>query len=178
MIDKIVERFGHVDVLVNNAVRNFDSIAYEDLTWEEMQLDLDVSLKGAFLCAKAVTPGMIANGGGKIINVSSVYASDPPRDQLKYVVSKAAVEGLTRGLASELADRNIQVNAVVPSFVDTEVASRLHAGIRRKKAQAAAMSRNAKPEEVAQAVVFLASAFSSYTTGQRLLVTGGGPPYL
>ena len=175
LIDRAVEVFGGVDVLVNNAVRDFRPVAYDKLTWEEMQLDIDVTLKGAFLCSKAVVPRMLARGGGKIVNVSSVFAMEPPRDQLKYAVSKAALEGLSRALAAEFIDQNIQVNCVVPSFVDTEVASRLHAGISRKRAQDAPSHRNALPQEVAQAVLFLASGQATYTTGQRLLVTGGAP---
>lgn len=177
MVRTAVDRFGGVDVLVNNAVRDFRSIAYDDLGWDEMQGDLDVTVKGAFNCCKAVTPHMLERGGGKIVNVSSVYADDPPPDQLKYVVSKAALDGLTRGLSVEFAERNIQVNAVVPSFVDTDIASHIYDAIRSKKAQESPMKRNATPEDVAQAVVFLASSFSSYMTGQRVMVTGGGAPY-
>jgi 3-oxoacyl-[acyl-carrier protein] reductase len=178
LVASAVEHFGGIDILVNNAVRDFRSIAYADLDWEEIQADLDVTVKGAFLCAKLVTPYMRKRGGGKIVNISSVYAADPPADQLKYVVSKSALEGLARGLAAELAGLNIQVNTVVPSFVDTDIASQLHDGIRKKKAQESPMKRNATPEDVAHAILFLASSFSSYTTGQRILVTGGGSPYL
>jgi 3-oxoacyl-[acyl-carrier protein] reductase len=178
MVDGAVTRFGGIDVLVNNAVRDFRSIAYSDLDWDEIQADLDVTLKGAFTCAKLVVPHMLKRGGGKIVNISSIYAENPPPDQLKYVVSKAALEGLARGLAAELAGHNIQVNTVVPSFVDTEASSRMHDALRKRKAQQSPMRRNASPEDVAQAVLFLASSFSSYTTGQRILVTGGGAPYL
>jgi 3-oxoacyl-[acyl-carrier protein] reductase len=178
MVDAAVARFGGIDVLVNNAVRDFRSIAYADLAWDEIQADLDVTLKGAFNCAKLVVPHMLKRGGGKIVNISSIYAENPPPDQLKYVVSKAALEGLARALAAELAGQNIQVNTVVPSFVDTEVSSRMHDALRKRKAQQSPMGRNASPEDVAHAVLFLASSFSSYTTGQRILVTGGGAPYL
>lgn len=178
MVSTIVDELGAVDVLVNNAVRDFRSIAYDDLRWEEIQADLDVAVRGAFNCCKAVTSGMIDRRSGKIVNISSVYADDPPPDQLKYVVSKAALEGLTRALAAELAVHNIQVNAVVPSYVETDTVSQMHERISRKRAQSSPMKRNAIPDEVAQAVLFLASSFASYTTGQRLLVTGGGAPYL
>ena len=178
MMSNIIDELGAVDVLVNNAVRDFRSIAYEDLSWAEIQADLDVAVRGAFNCCKAVTSHMIGRQSGKIVNISSVYADDPPPDQLKYVVSKAALEGLTRALAAELAAHNIQVNAVVPSYVETDTVSQMHERISKKRAQFSPMKRNAVPEEVAQAVLFLASSFASYTTGQRLLVTGGGAPYL
>jgi 3-oxoacyl-[acyl-carrier protein] reductase len=175
MVEQAVARFGGIDILVNNAVRDFRSIAYADLRWDDVQADLDVNVKGAFHCCKSVTPYMLERGGGKIVNISSIYADNPPADQLKYVVSKAALEGLARALAVEFADRNIQVNTVVPSFVDTDIASQMYDSLRKKKAQEAPMRRNATPEDVAQTVLFLASNFSSYTTGQRILVTGGAP---
>jgi 3-oxoacyl-[acyl-carrier protein] reductase len=175
MVDMAVARFGGIDVLVNNAVRDFRSIAFAALDWTEIQADLDVTLKGAFWCSKLVAPHMLARGGGKIVNISSIYADDPPPDQLKYVVSKAALEGLARALAAEFAGKNIQVNTVVPAFVDTEIASQMHDAVKSFKARESPMKRNASPEDVAHAVLFLASSFSSYTTGQRILVTGGAP---
>jgi 3-oxoacyl-[acyl-carrier protein] reductase len=178
LVERSVERFGAVDVLVNNAVRDFRPIPFAQLTWDEVQRDLDVIAKGAFLCCQHVIPAMIAQGGGKIINIASVATDNPPPDQTKYVMAKSALVGLTRSLAVELASKNIQVNMVVPSFVETDLVAHVQEGFRNKIARETPMGRNASPVDVARAVLFLASSWSSFTTGQKLMVTGGGAPYL
>jgi 3-oxoacyl-[acyl-carrier protein] reductase len=173
-----VEQYGRIHVLVNNAVRDYRPISFLDLTWEEIEKDLDVVVKGAFLCCQHVIPLMLAQGEGKIINVSSVAVDNPPADQTKYVMAKSALVGLTRSLSVEYAARNIQVNLVVPNFVETDLVAHVPEGFRRKIARDTPMQRLASPVEVAQAIVFLASSFSSFTTGQKIMVTGGGAPYL
>jgi 3-oxoacyl-[acyl-carrier protein] reductase len=170
-------RFGRVDVLVNNAARDFRPIPFGQLTWDEIQRDIDVIAKGAFLCCQRAVPLMLAQGGGKIVNISTVAVDDPPPDQTKYVMAKAALVGLTRSLSRELAGRNIQVNMVVPNFVETDLVAHVPEGFRKRIAEATPMGRNASPVDVAQAVVFLASSFASFTTGQKIMVTGGGAPY-
>lgn len=178
MIGRAVERFGAIDILVNNAVRDFRPMNFLKLSWEDIQKDLDVTAKGAFNCCKEVIPLMIERGGGKIINVSTVATDNPPANQTKYVVSKSALVGLTRSLAVEFASKNIQVNMVAPNFVETDLVSHINPAFRKKIAQDTPMRRNASPEDVARAIIFLASSYSSFTTGQRIMVTGGGPPYL
>jgi len=173
-----VERYGTIHILVNNAVRDYRPIPFLNLTWDEIQKDLDVVGKGAFLCCQHVIPLMLAQGEGKIINISSVAVDNPPADQTKYVMAKSALVGLSRSLSVEYASRNIQVNLVVPNFVETDLVAHIPDGFRRKIARDTPMQRLASPVEVAQAVVFLASAFSSFTTGQKIMVTGGGAPYL
>jgi 3-oxoacyl-[acyl-carrier protein] reductase len=181
-VDQLVraglEQFGAIDVLVNNAARDFRPIPFAKLVWDEIQKDLDVILKGAFLCCRAVIPAMLERGGGRIINISSVATDNPPPDQLKYVVAKSALVGLTRSLAVEFAARNIQVNMVVPNFVETDLVAHVPDGFRQKIAQDTPMRRNATPVDVARAVVMLASSFASFTTGQKIMVTGGSAPYL
>lgn len=178
MIRKAGERYGAINILVNNAARDFRPIPFLKLTWEEIQKDLDVVAKGAFLCCREVVPGMLAQGGGKIINISSVAVDNPPPDQTKYVLAKSALVGLTRSLSIEFAAQNIQVNLVVPNFVETDLVAHIPEGFRKKIARETPMQRLGSPIDVAQAVVFLASSFSSYTTGQKIMVTGGGVPYL
>jgi 3-oxoacyl-[acyl-carrier protein] reductase len=173
-----LEKYGAVHVLVNNAARDYRPIPFLNLTWEEIQKDLDVIAKGAFLCCQQVIPHMIAQGGGKIINISSVAVDNPPSDQTKYVMAKSALVGLTRSLSIEFASKNIQVNLVVPNFVETDLVAHIPEGFRGKIARETPMQRLGSPIEVAQAVVFLASCFSSFTTGQKIMVTGGGAPYL
>ena len=173
-----LQHFGAVDVLVNNAVRDFRPIPFEQLTWDEVQQDLDVIAKGAFLCCQQVIPVMLEQGGGKIVNIASVAVDDPPANQTKYVMAKSALVGLTRSLSIEYASRNIQVNMVVPNFVETDLVAHVAEGFQRRIARDTPMGRNATPADVARAVLFLASAHSSFTTGQKLMVTGGGAPYL
>jgi 3-oxoacyl-[acyl-carrier protein] reductase len=173
-----IEKYGTIHILVNNAARDYRPIPFLKLTWDEIQKDLDVIGKGAFLCCQQVIPLMIAQGGGKIINISSVAVDNPPSDQAKYVMAKSALVGLTRSLSIEFASKNIQVNLVVPSFIETDLVAHIPEGFRGKIARETPMQRIGSPIEVAQAVVFLASSFSSFTTGQKIMVTGGGAPYL
>lgn len=178
MVAEARRRHGSIDVLINNAVRDYRPVPFLNLTWEEIQRDLDVIAKGAFLCCREVIPLMLEAGGGRIINLSSVTVDNPPPEQAKYVLAKSALVGLTRSLSVEFAARNIQVNMVVPSFVETDLVSHIHQGFRNKLAQDTPMQRHASPIDVAKAVLFLASSHASFTTGQKIMVTGGGAPYL
>jgi 3-oxoacyl-[acyl-carrier protein] reductase len=178
MIRTAVQRYGAIHVLVNNAARDYRPIPFLRLSWDDVQRDLDVIARGAFLCCQRVIPHMIEQGGGKIVNISSVAVDNPPPDQAKYVMAKSALVGLTRSLSVEFAARNIQVNLVVPNFVETDLVAHVAQGFRGKIARDTPMQRLASPIEVAQAVVFLASSFASFTTGQKIMVTGGGAPYL
>jgi 3-oxoacyl-[acyl-carrier protein] reductase len=173
-----LQKYGAIHVLVNNAARDYRPIPFLNLTWDEIQKDLDVIARGAFLCCQQVIPHMIAQGGGKIINISSVAVDNPPSDQTKYVMAKSALVGLTRSLSIEFASKNIQINLVVPNFVETDLVAHIPAGFRAKIARETPMQRLGSPIEVAQAIIFLASSFSSFTTGQKIMVTGGGAPYL
>lgn len=178
MIRKTVERFSRVDILVNNAVRDFKPTPFLKLDWDDLQKDMDVTLKGAFNCCKEVIPLMLSSGGGRIINVSTIAVETPPPNQSKYVCSKSALVGLTRSLAVEFASNNIQVNCVVPNFVETDLVGHIPEVYRKKIADDTPLRRNSTATDVAKAVIFLASSYSSFTTGQKVMVTGGAPPYL
>jgi 3-oxoacyl-[acyl-carrier protein] reductase len=178
LMRRATAQYGAIDILVNNAARDARPIPFLKLTWDEIQRDLDVIAKGAFHCCQEVVPLMLEQGGGKIINVSTVFTDNPPFDQMKYVIAKSALVGLTRSLSIELAARNVQVNLVVPNFVETDFVAHVPEGFRKKLAETTPMRRHASPVDVARAVVFLASAHSSFTTGQKLMVTGGGAPYV
>lgn len=171
-------RFGGVDVLVNNAARDFRPVPFQQLSWDDIQRDLDVIVKGAFLCCQQVLPSMLARGGGRIVNISTVATDNPPPDQTKYVVAKSALVGLTRSLSIEFAARHIQVNLVVPNFVETDFVAHVPDGFKARIARDIPMERPASAVEVARAVVVLASDYASFTTGQKIMVTGGGAPYL
>jgi 3-oxoacyl-[acyl-carrier protein] reductase len=178
MIAAACERYRTVDVLVNNAAADFYPIPFMELTWERMQRDLDVILRGAFNCCQEVIPAMIKNGGGKIINLSTVATDDPPPNQSKYVAAKSALTGLTRSLAVELAAHNIQVNMVVASLVETDLVKHLPKVFVKGMQNDTPMKRNAASTDVAKTIAFLASSLSSFTTGQRIAVSGGNPPFL
>ena len=178
LVARAQERFGAIHVLVNNAARDYRPVPFLRLSWDDMQKDLDVIVKGAFLCCQAVIPLMLEQKQGRIINVSSIATDHPPVDQAKYVVAKSALVGLTRSLSIEFASRNILANLVVPNFVETDFVAHVPDGFRNRIARDIPMQRAASPVDVARAIVFLASAYSSFTTGQKIMVNGGGPPYL
>lgn len=178
MVADAIKHFGSVDILINNAVRDNLPANFMHLTWDDLQKDIDINLKGAFNCCQEVIPEMIKNKAGKIINIITVAADNPPPDQVKYVVSKSALVGLSRSLAVELAPYNIQVNMVSPGMVETDLTQHVPKMFRDKLKHETPMQRNALPEDVAKAVVFLASSLASFTTGQKIMVTGGNAPFL
>ena len=178
MVESIIKKYQKIDILVNNAVGNFIAKEFMNLTWNEMQNDLDIIVKGSFNCCQGVIPLMIENGGGKIINISTVATDIPPKHQTKYVVAKSGLVGLTRSLAVELSAKNIQVNMVVPNMVETDLISAIPKMGLKTVVQKSPMKRLATPVDVSRAVVFLASSMSSYTTGQKIMVTGGEAPFL
>ncbi|MDO8470426.1 MAG: SDR family oxidoreductase [bacterium] len=178
MVEKINESFGAVDVLVNNAVRDFLPKDFLSTQWEDIQRDLDVVVKGSVHCSQEVIPGMIKAGGGRIITIGTVATDDPPSRHSKYVIAKSGLVGLTRALAVEYARQNIFVNMVVPSMVETDLIAHIPDGFRKKIAEESPLGRYAEPLDVARAVVFLASDYASFTTGQKIMVTGGLAPFL
>jgi len=178
MISTIRERYSTVHVAVNNAVRDAYPMPFMELTWSEIQKDIDVTVRGSFNCCQEVLPLMMANGGGKIINIATVFTENPQPSQAKYVISKSAMIGLTRSLAVEFAQHNIQVNLVVPSIAETDLTGHVSKIFLEEMKSRTPMRRHATPSDVAKAVVVLASSLTSFTTGQKIMVTGGNPPFL
>jgi 3-oxoacyl-[acyl-carrier protein] reductase len=178
MVDRVAAQWGGVDVLVNNAAKDAAPAELSKMSWRDVEDAFATMVGGAFNCCKAVIPLMLKRGGGKIVNVGSLATESPAPNQLKYVIAKSALVGLTRSLAVDYAARNICVNLVAPSVVATDLVSHLPDTYRAKLAQETPMRRNATPEDVAQAVVYLASKHSGFTTGQQLMVTGGAAPFL
>jgi NAD(P)-dependent dehydrogenase (short-subunit alcohol dehydrogenase family) len=175
MMQRVREAFGAVDVLVNNAAlygtlarKPFFEIAAEE--WDRVQA---VNLKGAFLCAKAAYPHMRGRGG-RIVNIASASALSGSPLWLHYVASKGGMIAMTRGMARELGDHGITVNAVAPGFTLTE-ASRKIGGDRAEtwSVDRGAIRRAERPEDVVGAVLWLASPHSAFVTGQTLVVDGG-----
>ena len=178
MIAVVCDKYRTIDILVNNAVRDFYPIPFMELIWDDFQRDIDVTVKGAFHCCQEVLPLMVERKSGKIVNISTVVAEYPVANQAKYVVSKSGLVGLTRSLAVEFAQYNIQVNMVVPSIVETDLTKCVPKIFLEGVKNDTPMKANATPVDVAKAVIFLSSSLSLFTTGQKVMVTGGNPPFL
>ncbi len=175
--DAIVRTSGGVDVLVNNAVMDFRPEPITALGWADFEAELEVSLKGLHACCSAAIPHMKTQGGGRIINVSSIATTQPVKGQARYITAKSAVEGYTKSLAIEHAKDNIQANLVVPAMTETDLLASIPSDFIRRMGTARAMRRNLQPIEVAQAMVYLASDWARGMSGQRLVLNLGEAPF-
>jgi 3-oxoacyl-[acyl-carrier protein] reductase len=174
-----VENFGGIDILVNNAALygSLNFRPFDKLDEAEWDATMNVNVKGIWQCCKAVLPSMQERDGGSIINISSLAATYGMPNGLHYTASKAAVIGITRGLAREVGRFNIRVNAVAPNVVNTDATGEVF-GDKRDKVVEVTLSQQAirKPletEDIVGAVLFLASDLSRLTTGQTIMVDGG-----
>src|SRR2546421_4579855 len=164
---QIFEDFGRVDILVNNAGVTRDGLSMR-MSMDDWDTVLNTNLKGAFNFAQAVMRPMIKQRSGRIINISSIAGLTGNAGQANYAASKAGLLGLTKTLARELASRGITVNAVAPGLIETDMTAALTPEQREALAKQIPMERLGKPEDVAAAVLFLASDASAYITGQVL----------
>ncbi|HWK28572.1 MAG TPA: SDR family NAD(P)-dependent oxidoreductase [Solirubrobacter sp.] len=178
LVERCTERLGAPTVLVNNAGRNanYDAAAMTEAEWDAF---FAVDLKAAWLCAKHVLPPMLANGGGAIVNVSSIHAAATLEGFFPYAAAKAGLAGLTRSLALDYGPRGIRVNCVCPGFTDTRLVRESMdraddpAAAGRAMAAGVALGRIAAPSEIASVIAFLASPDASYVTGATLFADGG-----
>ncbi len=172
MVQVAKETFGRIDILVNNAGITRDALLLrmKDEDWDAV---LDVNLKGAFLCTRAVSKLMTKQRSGRIVNIASVVGQMGNAGQANYCASKAGLMGLTRSNARELAKRNITVNAVAPGFIATAMTEALPEEKRQELAAQIPLARLGSAEDIANAVVFLASENTGYITGQVIGVNGG-----
>jgi 3-oxoacyl-[acyl-carrier protein] reductase len=172
MVDQAVDHFGRVDILVNNAGVTRDTLLMrmDEADWDFV---LNINLKGAFNCSKAVIRPMMKQRYGRIVNISSVSGLIGQAGQVNYSASKAGLLGLTKAMAREVASRGITVNAVAPGLVPTTLTEDLPEEVREYILKITPAGRLGKPEEIAYAVAFFASDEASYITGQVLAVDGG-----
>jgi 3-oxoacyl-[acyl-carrier protein] reductase len=172
MLKTAVDAFGRVDILVNNAGITRDALLprLKDEYWDEV---LDVNLKGAFLCTRAVAKIMTRQRYGRIVNITSVVGQMGNPGQANYCASKAGLVGMTRSNALELGKRNVTVNAVAPGFIETDMTAELSDKVRESMLAQIPLGVFGKPEDVAAAVAFLASEEAGYITGHELSVNGG-----
>ncbi len=169
---KILAEAGKVDILVNNAGVTRDTLLMR-MSDEDWDVVLNTNLKGAFLFTKAFVRSFIKQRSGRIINISSVVGLMGNAGQCNYAASKAGLIGLTKSTARELAARGITVNAIAPGFIETDMTSVLKEETRETVLKGIPLASFGQPEDIAQAVLFLASPAARYITGQTLAVDGG-----
>ncbi|WP_167628957.1 3-oxoacyl-[acyl-carrier-protein] reductase [Listeria valentina] len=169
---EVVSRFGRIDILVNNAGITRDNLLMrmKEEEWDDV---ININLKGTFLCTKAVSRTMMKQRAGKILNMASVVGIVGNAGQANYVASKSGVIGLTKTTAREMAPRGINVNAVAPGFIQTEMTDELDEKTKEMMLDQIPLHAYGKTEDIANAVLFLVSDEASYITGQVLSVDGG-----
>ncbi|MGE8204117.1 3-oxoacyl-[acyl-carrier-protein] reductase [Heyndrickxia sp. NPDC080065] len=172
MIKKTIETFGKLDILVNNAGITRDNLLMrmKEDEWDDV---INTNLKGVFLVTKGVTRQMMKQRSGKIVNIASIVGVSGNPGQANYVAAKSGVIGLTKTTAKELATRGINVNAVAPGFITTDMTDKLTEEVKTEMLKQIPLARFGDPKDVASVVVFLASSSSDYLTGQTLHVDGG-----
>ncbi len=169
---EIIEKMGRIDILVNNAGITRDALLLR-MKEEEWDSVIAINLKSVFLCSKEAVKVMSKQRYGRIINIASVVAFMGNPGQANYSASKAGMVGLTKTIAKEYASRNITVNAVAPGFIMTKMTESLPENVKAEMLKAIPLGKFGTPEDVANAVVFLASPMSGYITGQVIHVNGG-----
>lgn len=171
MVKEAVEKLGRMDVLINNAGINIDRLLI-NMTPEQWQKVIDVDLTGTYNCTKAVLPHMMQQGGGRIVNVSSMSALDGAMGQANYAAAKGGVVSLTKTIAMEYAQYNILCNAIAPGCIRTRMTDAMPPGMLRERVSQIPLGRRGEPEEVAKLVVFLVTE-GNYITGQLINISAG-----
>jgi 3-oxoacyl-[acyl-carrier protein] reductase len=172
LVDETVKAYKRLDILVNNAGITRDKLLMQ-MNEEAWDAVIDTNLKGAYLCSKAAIRTMLKQKSGRIINITSISGQAGSGGQANYSAAKAGLIGFTKSLAREVGSRSITVNAVAPGFIDTDMTSVLADEFKQKALAQIPLERFGKPEDVAEAVAFLAGDGAAYITGHVLTVDGG-----
>jgi len=172
LVERIVKQYNRLDILINNAGITRDGLLLRmsENDWDKV---IDTNLKSVFNFSKAALAPMMSQKSGKIVSVASIVGLVGNAGQTNYAASKAGLIGFTKSLAKEVGSRNIQVNAVAPGFVETDMTAKLDDAQRQKLADSIPLKRTASPGEIAGVVSFLVSADADYITGQVICVDGG-----
>ncbi|MCX5711885.1 MAG: 3-oxoacyl-[acyl-carrier-protein] reductase, partial [Candidatus Omnitrophica bacterium] len=171
-VNKILDKFAKIDILINNAGITKDGLLLR-MKEEDWDAVINVNLKGTFLCTKAVSRVMLKQHSGKIVNIASIIGIIGNAGQANYAASKAGIIALTKTTAKEFASRNINVNAVAPGFIQTDMTAKLPEEVKQKMLAAIPLNKLGTPLDIANLCIFLASADSDYITGQVIVVDGG-----
>jgi len=172
MVQKVLDEFGRVDILVNNAGMNWDGVVWK-MTEEQWDRVIDVDLKGTFNYTRAVTPIFRQQGSGKIVNITSINGLRGKFGQTNYSAAKAGVIGFTKACARELGRYSVNVNAVAPGLIETEMVKEASEQVREMALAEIVLGRLGLPEEVAYVVTFLCTEKARHITGQVIQVDGG-----
>ncbi|MER2046996.1 MAG: 3-oxoacyl-ACP reductase FabG [Solibacillus sp.] len=172
MVEQVVDRFGKIDILINNAGITRDATLVK-MSEEDFEKVIQINLNGVYYCTQAVAPHMIAQGSGKIISTSSVSGVYGNFGQTNYAATKAAIIGMTKTWAKELGRKGINVNAVAPGFTATPMVEKMPEKVLQQMEGITSLQRLGKPEDIANAYLFLSSDEASYITGHVLQVDGG-----
>ena len=172
LVDQVMETFGSIDVLVNNAGITKDNLLMR-MSEEDFDTVMEVNMKSIFNLTKAVLRPMLKQRSGSIINMSSVVGVKGNAGQANYSASKAGIIGFSKSTALELGSRNIRCNVIAPGFIETEMTAKLDENIVKGWTDSIPLKRGGTPEDIANATVFLASDMSAYISGQVLNVCGG-----
>ena len=172
MIEYIIKNYGRLDILVNNAGITKDNLLLK-MTPEDFDLLIDTNLKGTFYTMKYSTKQFLKQRNGRIINISSITGLVGNAGQINYAASKAGIVGMTKSIAKELASRGITANVVAPGYIDTDMTQGMREEVKEAILDQIPLKRVGNPNDIAQAVLFLASENASYITGQVLSVDGG-----
>jgi len=169
----IKDRFGRIDILVNNAHLPITRSFFSEVSWEEHQEQIDVMVKGAFYCSKKAVSMMAENGGGSIINLITSQVDHPVKGYSSFITAASALTGFTKNLAVEAGEKGIRVNMIAPGFVLTGHTPYAPPHVQEAIAKATPLGRLATPDDIAGGVLFFASDVSRFITGQSLVIDGG-----
>ena len=172
MVNKALDKFQKIDILVNNAGITRDALIVR-MSEQEFDSVIAVNLKGTFNCTKALAKVMMKQRCGKIVSISSIIGIMGNAGQANYAASKAGIIGLTKSVAKELASRNVNVNAIAPGFIETDMTAKLAENVKAQMLALIPLDRFGRASDVANLALFLSSEASSYITGQVITIDGG-----